>query len=104
MQDPVTLSPNLGWPELEAVALGEHVLRAETQVRACAHAPFTHERQVERGASLHVAAHDWLNPGFGFCATLEGPAGKIRGEGLTPDTAINHLGALLLSGDVRPVI
>ena len=40
---PVELSPNLGWPELEALALGEHVLRAESELRACAGTPFKHE-------------------------------------------------------------
>lgn len=41
---PVTLSPNLGWIELEGIALGQRVLKAATEERLCR----THSPRVQR--------------------------------------------------------
>lgn len=48
--DPVTLSPLLGWPELEGIALGHRVLKAETEERACR----SHTPRVQRLGRMYL--------------------------------------------------
>lgn len=60
--------------------------------------------QVTKGACLQVCAGDVLNPAFGYVASLEGPAGKIRATGDTAKGAIGNLNFQLESGALLPVI